>query len=350
MNIRKTALLFAFTCFITLLSVFKLFAQAPDSTDYLALGHRMLNQEKYPDAEEGGIHDNAYTNIMVSWLLNKVIHFYMNFDKKELENIKKKTGLNEQEVEQWKDIRNNLYLEINDQGIIAQFSGYFDLQELDWKRYKDKYKDIRRMDRILKAENDSPDNYKVAKQADTLMLFYTLSPKQVKKIVEQMGYSVGDPVKFLRKNFDYYIKRTSHGSTLSYVVHAAILKYVRDGEPDRSRWFEEALKSDISDTQGGTTKEGIHTGVMAGTIDIIIESFAGLELFDNYFEINPTFPKHWREVRFKIHHITRTFEFVFTHEQVKITSLNEFDGSFFINYNNKQKEIKPLESITIDLE
>ena len=52
---------------------------------------------------------------------------------------------------------------MDSKGIIAQFKGYFKLKELDWVRYKKKYKDIHRMDRILKAEGKSPDNYKVAK-------------------------------------------------------------------------------------------------------------------------------------------------------------------------------------------
>jgi trehalose/maltose hydrolase-like predicted phosphorylase len=41
-----------------------------------------------------------------------------------------------------------------------------DLEELDWEFYREKYGDIHRLDRILKAEGKSPDNYKLAKQAD----------------------------------------------------------------------------------------------------------------------------------------------------------------------------------------
>ncbi|MEZ5000530.1 MAG: hypothetical protein R2744_05470 [Bacteroidales bacterium] len=40
--------------------------------------------------------------------------------------------------------------------------------ELDWKSYREKYGDIHRLDRILKAEGKSPDRFKVAKQADFL--------------------------------------------------------------------------------------------------------------------------------------------------------------------------------------
>ena len=306
--------------------------------------------EKYPDADKGGINDNAYTNVMVSWLLNKIIHLYSNnFSKQEREDLQNATGIAETEIEQWKEIRDNLYLEFNKDNILAQFSDYFDLKELDWEHYKQNYKSTRRMDRILKAENDSPDNYKVAKQADMLMLFYTLSPKQIKKVTNQMGYDIGDTYEFLERNYNYYIQRTSHGSTLSYVVHADILKYLTNGKPDRFNWFIKALKSDIFDTQGGTTPEGIHTGVMAGTIGIIVESFAGLELFKDHFEIKPTMPEHWNNVQFKIYHMERKFHFEMRHDKVVIRSLNDFEGDFYVNINGDKKELKPHGQVVFEL-
>jgi hypothetical protein len=79
-------------------------------------------------------------------------------------------------------------------------------------------------------------------------------------IFNRLGYSF--EYETIPKNIDYYIKRTSHGSTLSRVVHSWVL-----ARSDRVRsWnlFTEALESDISDTQGGTTPEGIHLGAMAG--------------------------------------------------------------------------------------
>ncbi|MEZ5582228.1 MAG: hypothetical protein R3F37_05080 [Candidatus Competibacteraceae bacterium] len=59
---------------------------------------------------------------------------------------------------------------------MSQFEGYEDLQELDWQAYREKYGDIHRLDRILEAEGDSANRYKLSKQADLLMLFYLLYP------------------------------------------------------------------------------------------------------------------------------------------------------------------------------
>ena len=96
-------------------------------------------------------------------------------------------------------IQNSLEIEVNSDGIIAQYEGYFGLKEIDWAAMKEKYGNIYRMDRILKAEGESPDDYKVAKQADTLMLFYNLDKTRVDQILEDLGYQL--PADYLEKSF-----------------------------------------------------------------------------------------------------------------------------------------------------
>lgn len=59
--------------------------------------------------------------------------------------------------------------------------------------------------------------------------------------------------------------RTSHGSTLSGLVHGWILTRAR--RADAWHHVQETLRGDIADIQGGTTGEGIHLGAMAGTLD-----------------------------------------------------------------------------------
>ena len=61
----------------------------------------------------------------------------------------------------------------------------------------------------------------------------------------------------------------------------------------------EVLRSDIYDTQGGTTPEGIHAGVMGGSIDIVIRAFAGMDIQKGHIKIDPDLPKHWRNIKLK---------------------------------------------------
>ncbi len=48
-----------------------------------------------------------------------------------------------------------------------------------------------------------------------------------------------------------------------------------------------ALESDIGDVQGGTTQEGIHLGVMAGTLDLVQRAYLGTEIRDDVLTFNP---------------------------------------------------------------
>ncbi|MDY6915737.1 MAG: beta-phosphoglucomutase family hydrolase [Candidatus Cloacimonadota bacterium] len=286
--------------------------------------------EKYPTAKKGGLKDNAYTNIMVSWLLHKIIETYQYRSDEVKKAIAARIGLKNSEIKKWQDIVKKMKVVFNND-IIVQFDGYMGLKELDWQSYKQKYDDIRRMDRILKAEGDTPDRYKVAKQADVLMIFYILSPDQVKHILEYMDYQVKPAEELLKKNYEYYEKRTSHGSTLSYVVHAAILTYLKEHRQQMWQWFQKAMQSDIYDTQGGTTQEGIHTGVMAGSLDIIFKSFAGINIFKDHLHIEPFLPAHWQELKFKMFYKGNWITFKITHQEIhiKINKKKEAKNIYF---------------------
>jgi trehalose/maltose hydrolase-like predicted phosphorylase len=81
------------------------------------------------------------------------------------------------------------------------------------------------------------------------------------------------------------MERTSHGSTLSYLVHAWVLARQR---PDQAwQYLLTALDSDVGDIQGGTTAEGIHLGLMAGTVDLIQRGLTGLQARDGTIYFDP---------------------------------------------------------------
>jgi len=275
--------------------------------------------EKLPGAGEGGLEDNAYTNIMVSWMLGRGMQILEDFTADNRDRILKKLGISGEDLEHWERVRTGLNLNINREGIIEQFSGYFDLKELDWDSYREKYGDIHRLDRILKAEGKSPDDYKLAKQADTLMAWYNLGGEEVERIMGGMGYTPAEGL--LEKNYDYYIRRTSHGSTLSRLVHASLAW--RMGRKE-SGWnlYMDALRSDLVDVQGGTTGEGIHCGVMAGTVCDAIYTFGGLDIKGEVVAINPSLPDHWTGLQYCFSHKGIHYKVAITREEVKITVQN----------------------------
>ncbi|MCP4653716.1 MAG: glycoside hydrolase family 65 protein [Candidatus Omnitrophica bacterium] len=271
--------------------------------------------EKLPSSRKAGLKDNAYTNIMVVWILRKAKEVISALPDGQRERIKNKLKLTDKELTRWEDITEKMKIIVDSRGIIAQFDGYFSLQELDWEGYRSEYGNIHRMDRILKAEGESPDAYKVSKQADVLMAFYLLSLSDMKDIFHGLGYHFDKSM--LRKNYNYYVQRTSHGSTLSKVVHCYISQLL--GKPQEAwRWYLEVLKSDIHDTQGGTTPEGIHMGVMGGSIDMMFRGFCGLSFREDRVVINPDLPKKIQKVKFKFLYKDRWVWLTVTKNQITI--------------------------------
>jgi len=254
--------------------------------------------EKYPGVDKGGIKNNAYTNVMAVWVITKALHILEDLLIEEDKNaLMLKTQITEDDLQRWHDVISKMIIPMDETGLIHQFEGYMNLKELDWEGYRRKYDNIHRIDRILKSEGFSPDSYKVAKQADVLMLFYVLDLDELKVIFQNLGY--GFNKKMIKKNFDYYLKRTSHGSTLSMVVHSYIADLL-NYEEKALEFFYDTLKSDIYDTQGGTTQEGIHSGVMGGTIDLFLRGFGGLTIKQKCISLEPKLPEEWKRIRFHI--------------------------------------------------
>jgi trehalose/maltose hydrolase-like predicted phosphorylase len=126
----------------------------------------------------------------------------------------------------------------------------------------------------------SPDKYKLTKQADAVLLFFFFPEDELKGLLERLGYDYTPEM--VRQNYD---RRTSHGSTLSFIAHASILAEI---DP-RSSWerYMVALESDVGDVQGGTTQEGIHLGVLAGTLDLIQRGYLGTVIRDGVLHFDP---------------------------------------------------------------
>jgi trehalose/maltose hydrolase-like predicted phosphorylase len=239
--------------------------------------------EKYPGAAEGGLRNNAYTNVMVAWCCETAGKVLELLPESRREAMRTRLELTDDEIATWERMSRKMFVPFHGDGIISQFEGYEQLEELDWDVYRAKYGNVQRLDRILRAEGDDPDRYKLAKQADTVMLFFLFPEQELRRLFEQLGYEYRADT--ARKNIEYYDKRTSHGSTLSFITHAGALAMI-DPESSWER-FMVALESDAGDIQGGTTKEGIHMGVMSGTLDLVQRIYVGLVIRDGVLYFSP---------------------------------------------------------------
>jgi trehalose/maltose hydrolase-like predicted phosphorylase len=239
--------------------------------------------EKYAGSDEEGLRNNAYTNVMVAWLSEVALEVLDLLPERRRKALRARIDLSEQEVEQWAEMSRKMFVPFHGDGLISQFEGYENLEELDWDHYREKYGNIQRLDRILRAEGDDPDKYKLTKQADTVLLFFLFPEAELKLLLERLGYDYTPEM--VRRTTEYYDRRTSHGSTLSFIAHAGILAEINPA----SSWerYMVALESDVGDVQGGTTQEGIHMGVMAGTLDLIQRGYLGTDIRDGALHFDP---------------------------------------------------------------
>ncbi|HSO08177.1 MAG TPA: glycosyl hydrolase family 65 protein [Pelomicrobium sp.] len=258
-------------------------------------------QTAYPDAEENGIHNNSYTNVMAVWVLCRALDLLESLPQARGRELRELLRIEDDELARWEDVSRRMFVPFHGEGIISQFEGYEKLEEFDWAGYRKKYGDIHRLDRILEKEGDTPNRYKAQKQADVMMLFYILSAEQLGDLFRRLGY----PWEYetIPRNVEYYTKRTSHGSTLSRVVASWVL--ARSDRAGSWDLFNQALESDVADIQGGTTPEGIHLGAMAGVVDILQRAYTGIVVREQVLWLNPCLPEDLQRlfmvVRFRGH-------------------------------------------------
>jgi trehalose/maltose hydrolase-like predicted phosphorylase len=240
----------------------------------------------YPDAAAPGLNNNAYTNVMAVWVLCRALEVLALLTRTRRSELTARLGISLIEIARWEDISRRMFVPFNEDGIISQFEGYDSLHEFDWEGYRSRYADIQRLDLILEAEGDSPNRYKLSKQADVVMLFYLFSANELGELFVRLGYPMDHDM--IPKNVDYYVARTSYGSTLCRVVYSWVL--ARSDRPRSMAFFAEALQSDVTDSQHGTTAEGIHLGAMAGTVDQVLRVSTGIEVKGDVLLFNPELP------------------------------------------------------------
>ncbi len=293
--------------------------------------------DAYPDADEPGLNNNAYTNIMAVWVLCHALEVLYTLPAERRRSLWENLHIEQQEIELWEQISRKMRIVFHDDGIISQFEGYDRLEEFDWEGYRRKYGDIHRLDRILEAEGDTTNRYKVSKQADVVMLFYLFSAGELRELFERLGY----PFEYetIPKNIGYYLQRTSHGSTLSRVVHSWVL-----ARSDRARsWslFKQALESDIADIQDGTTPEGIHLGAMAGTADLVQRGYSGIGVRGDALWLNPLLPDDLGGLFLRLRFRKQWLEINISGDRLRVSTSEDAPGPMKLGFREEVHLLEP---------
>ena len=300
----------------------------------------------YPDRDEPGLDDNAYTNLMVVWTIQRTFELLELLPEQVRHDVESELDVSRSELDHWEDLTRRMFVPFHGDGIISQFAGYDELEELDWEDYRQRYDDIQRLDRILHAEDDTPNRYQVAKQADTLMLFYLLTADELERMLQGLGYD-WTPAR-IPDTIEYYRARTSHGSTLSALVHSWL-----HARSDRRRsWalFEQALRSDIDDIQGGTTQEGIHLGAMTGTLDLVQRGYTGLAVEEDVLRFEPTLPNEVAELTFPLHYRGHQLRVQLDHSCLRVTAAPSDLPAVTIGCDGRREVLRGGETLTFEMD
>jgi alpha,alpha-trehalase len=296
----------------------------------------------YPGKEYDGVDNNAYTNVMAVWVILRAMEALELLPLRDRLELVGKVGLTTQERARWDDVSRHMFVPFHDD-VISQFEGYSELAELDWERLRQRYGNIQRLDRILEAEDDSVNNYKASKQADALMLFYLLSSEELLGLFGRLGYHFTPEQ--IPRTVDYYLARTSDGSTLSAIVHSWVL--ARANRNNAMEYFEKVLSSDIADIQGGTTSEGIHLAAMSGSVDLLQRCFTGVETRDDRLVLGPHWPEGLGPIEFPFVYRGHRLHLRISGRSAALTAETGGSGHIDVECRGRVQSLRPGHTIEV---
>ncbi|MCP3900652.1 MAG: glycoside hydrolase family 65 protein, partial [Desulfobacteraceae bacterium] len=183
------------------------------------------------------------------------------------------------------------------------------------------------------------------KQADVLMLLYLFSAETLRKMFKRLNYFFDKSL--IQKNINYYLKRTTNGSSLALVIHAWI--EARQARERSWKLFSKALETDMVNDAAGSTREGIHLAAMSGCIDILQRGYAGLEIRSNILILNPLFPKSINRISFHIRYRDHWLDLQITQKEVKVKSLTSRARPIMIMIKEEVIRLYPGKLAIVDI-
>ena len=259
---------------------------------------------------------------MAKWNLLTVCRIYKKLKKKPTVYTKLKNKLNfkEKEFTQWRKIASRITMRTNKKGVIEQFDGYFKLKKaIPIKTDENGVPLI-----SGKLRSSDLEKTQLIKQPDVLMLLFLLSDVFNKRTKTT--------------NYDFYVSRTAHRSSLSPAMQAIIAGQA--GDLNRAyNLFNVALRADISDLYGNTPG-GIHAASLGGTWQAVIFGFAGVRLKRDKLFINPCMPRSWHKIIFSLVWREQTIRFEVTNDTIKVKVSSSKSRIMEIGIFNKLVNVK----------
>jgi kojibiose phosphorylase len=292
-----------------------------------------------PDEYHENVDNNTFTNFQSRFALSTAFGFYRSLKESEpeaLEALCARLNIDESDVANWQEMVDEIHLPQPDPetGLIAQFDGYFDLEDITPDALAERLLDP---DEYWGWPNGIAVETQVTKQADILQMF-----------------ALHDwfPVEVMRTNYDYYEPRTQHGSSLSPSVHALVASWI--GYPNEAyRYFQIASTIDLHNTgggvKGGTFIGGIHTAACGAVWQIIVRGFAGLHVTENGLVFSPVVPDSWESLSFTLIYRGNRLQVTLGKQTVAVLAWPDNPQAVNVQVSNHGRILEPGAKICLDL-
>ena len=234
-----------------------------------------------PDEYHEDVHDNAFTNELARWNLERgleIAKLLGGIDAAAWKALARRLDLRRGELAHWRAVAQSLDRRFDPHTLLVeQFADYFKLEDLiaaDLAPRPFAGDLVLGRDRLRRSQ--------VIKQADVLMLMHLLPD--------------AFPAEIVLANYRYYEPRTSHGSSLSPAIHATVA--ARLGLVDEAlAYFRMAASIDLDDRMGNAAM-GIHMAAAGGLWQAAVMGFGGVLPEADYLRINPRLPASWSRLAF----------------------------------------------------
>ncbi len=274
-----------------------------------------------PDEYHEHVNNSFFTNLMAKHnLLLGVEYFREAKNRSGWRAVVEKLGVSEGEVEEWEEIARGMYLPPQVDGVYEEFDGYFMLRDytLDPHGIGEA--------RLPEDIRENIGKTRLIKQADVVAAQYLLK--------EQFDLET------MRRNFDYYIVRTTHASSLSMPAYAIIAAWL--GEEELAyEYFMKCAYVDLNNIYGNTP-DGFHLATAGGVWQILVRGFCGIDFEGDSIRIEPHLPRRWKSVTLRLFFRGSWIELGVGHRKVSVRVI-EGKRPVLIKAFGKEELVKPGE-------
>lgn len=279
-----------------------------------------LSKVTGPDEYSAIVNDNFYTNRMAEYHFDAVVEFW-NQNKSLCKSVLKKVGATARDFEDLsKAARQMTYFTDEDLGIILQDESFLNLRDLDLALVP---KEKRPM--LLHYHPLYIYRHQVLKQADTILALVLMN-------------DCNNDI--YHRTFDYYLKRTTHDSSLSKCIYG-IAAYDLKKFDLAYEYFLNAAMIDLGNDKGHT-RHGLHVANMGGTYLTLIYGILGIRI-NKVLTLSPVNPNPISHIQVKVKFGGVTLRISVLNQVLTIES----DGFIVVNLYGELLELNGSHSVLI---